>query len=201
MFKNRQRGAAGIVALIAIVAIVVVLGGIFFMSYVSAANYGNATEARLKAKLQDNENVLSSGYQQLKGVAGATSMARDDQIAIFKAAIQGRYGPNGSQQVFLMVKEANGGADPQLYRKVQQVVESTQKEFQNSQTQMLDILRTYQTALGSFWQGMWLKFAGYPKINFADYAIVSSDAAADAFKTKRQKAPDFGRDTAPAPAK
>lgn len=76
-------------------------------SYISAANYGNRTEATLEAKYTDNENVLSSGYQQLQGVAGVTGMARDDQVAIFKAAIEGRYGLDGSKAVFQMIKESN----------------------------------------------------------------------------------------------
>lgn len=182
-----------LIPILALVGIATVIGITTVGSYVSAANYGNATEVRLEAKYQDNENVLSSGYQQLKGVAGATKMATEDQINIFTAAIKGRYGSDGSQAVFQMIKEANPTVDPELYRKVQQVVESTQKEFQMSQTQMLDIKRSYQTALGSVWQGMWLNFAGYPKIDLAKYTIVSTDAASDAFKTKRQSTLDFGR--------
>ena len=180
----------GAIAAIAIAAVVAVTA---FGSYVSAKNYGNATEVRLKAKYEDNENVLSSGYQQLKGVAGVTEMATNDMLKVFTAAVQGRYGSNGSQQVFLMVKEMNPQLDPALYRKVQQVVEGTQKEFQASQTQFLDVKRSYETALGSFWQGMWLSFAGYPKIDLSKYTIISSDAASDAFRTKRQQSPDFGR--------
>lgn len=162
-------------------------------TYVSAANYGNRTEQQLKAKYSDNENVLSSGYQQLKGVAGVTKMATQDQIDIFTAAIQGRYGSNGSQAVFQMLKEQNPQIDHQLYRKVQQVVESTQKEFQQSQTEMLDVKRSYETELGSVWKGMWLGVAGYPKIDLSKFVIVSSEGASEAFRTKKQAAPDFGR--------
>ena len=190
--KSRQHGSALIVGL-AVAAVFLVLLATIFGSFVSAKNYGNATEVRLEAKYQDNENVLSSGYQQLKGVAGVTAMARDDQIAIFKAAVTGRYGTEGSKAVFQAIQEANPVQDPQLYRKVQQVVESTQKEFQATQTQMLDIKRSYQTALGSFWQGMWLGLAGYPKLDLNKYRIISSDGASDAFKSGKQKAPDFGR--------
>lgn len=179
---------------LAVLAIVILLIAIGFGSYVSAANYGNRMEQQLEAKYQDNENVLSSGYQQLKGVAGVTKMATDDTVRIFNAAIQGRYGANGSQAVFQMLREQNPQIDQQLYRKVQQVVESTQKEFQQSQTAMLDIKRSYQTELGSFWKGMWLGFAGYPKTDLKKYQIISSEGASEAFRTKKQAAPDFGRD-------
>lgn len=187
----KQRG--NMVVGIAIAAIVGVIAVGAIGSYVSAANYGNRSERQLEAKYADNENVLSSGYQKLKGVAGVTKMATEDQINIFKAAIQGRYGADGSKAVFQMIKEQNPTVDAQLYRKVQQVVESTQDEFKASQTQMLDIKRSYQTELGTVWKGMWMGIAGYPKIDLNKYVIVSSEGASEAFKTKKQAAPDFGR--------
>ena len=189
---KRQKGSALVVGLIA-AGVVGVIAVAAIGSYVSAANYGNRSEQQIKAKYQDNENVLSSGYQQLKGVAGVTKMATQDQIDLFKAAVTGRYGADGSKAVFQMIKEQNPVQDPQLYRKVQQVVEGTQKEFQTSQTQFLDIKRSYETELGSVWKGMWLGFAGYPKIDLSKYTIVSSQGASDAFATKKQAAPDFGR--------
>lgn len=189
---KRQQGSAAVVGLAAL-ALVVVIGGTVAVSYFSAASYGNRTEQQLKAKYQDNENVLSSGYQQLKGVAGVTKMATQDQIDLFKAAITGRYGADGSKAVFQMLTENNPVQDKQLYRKVQQVVEGTQKEFQVSQTQFLDVKRSYETALGSPWQGFWLGIAGYPKLDLSKFVIISSEGASDAFRTKKQAAPDFGR--------
>jgi len=188
---RKQRGSLAVGLACAGIAAVLVVGGIG--SYVSAANYGNRAEQQLKAKYADNENVLSGGYQKLKGVAGVTKMATEDQINIFKAAIQGRYGADGSKAVFQMIKEQNPTVDAQLYRKVQQVVESTQDEFKVSQTQMLDIKRSYETELGTVWKGMWLGFAGYPKIDLSKYTIISSEGASEAFRTKKQAAPDFGR--------
>ena len=193
MKRLKNQIGSGLVIGLAALAIVVLLIGTVAVSYISAANYGNRTEQQLKAKYQDNENVLSSGYQQLKGVAGVTKMATQDQIDLFKAAITGRYGADGSKAVFQMITENNPVQDPQLYRKVQQIVESTQKEFQASQTQMLDIKRSYETELGSVWKGMWLDFAGYPKIDLSKYVIISSEGASEAFRTKKQAAPDFGR--------
>ena len=182
LIRNLVIGAGAVVLVIGVVA-----------SYIGAANYGNDLETQLDAKYQNNEVILSSGYQQLQGVAGVTKMATDDQIAIFTAAIQGRYGANGSQAVFQMLKEQNPQIDHQLYRKVQQIVESTQKEFQNGQTEFLEMKRSYTRALGTVWQGFWLARAGYPKVDLNKYKIISSDSAADAFKTGKQKKLDFGR--------
>ncbi|WP_407306230.1 hypothetical protein [Acinetobacter sp.] len=162
-------------------------------TYVSAANYGNRAEQQLDAKYDDMQQTLSSGYQQLKGVAGVTKMATQDQIELFKAAVTGRYGADGSKAVFQAITEHNPVQDPQLYRKVQQVVESTQKEFQQAQTEMLDMKRSYKTELGSVWKGFWLGIAGYPKLDLKKYSIISNEGASEAFRTKKQAAPDFGR--------
>ena len=176
-----------VITWIAVGSIALVLLITIFTSYVSAKNYGNRAEVMLKAKYEDNENVLSSGYQQLTGVVQVTEMARDDTAKVFKEAIQGRYGADGSKAVFQFLKEQNPTLDPQLYRKVQPVVEATQKEFQQAQTQMRSQKATYEEALGSFWQGMWLSMAGYPKVDLDKYRIISTDSAADAFKTGKQK--------------
>lgn len=174
---------ASSIALIAVLG-VAAAGG--FASYVSAKNFGNRSEVQLDAKLADNENVLASGYQQLRGVSQVTSMYSDDTARVFKEAIQGRYGEDGSKAVFQMIKEQNPTIDASLYAKVQQVVVATQKEFQTSQTQMLQQKATYQEALGSFWQGMWLSAAGYPKVDLAKYKMVSTGSASEAFKTGKQ---------------
>lgn len=181
------------VGIIAGVAIAAAVGVTIVGSLISAKNYGNAMENSIKATWENNENVLSSGYQQLQGVAGVTKMATEDQVTIFKAAVEGRYGADGSRAVFQMINEQNPRQDPQLYRKVQQVVEATQKDFQANQTKLVEIKRSYQTALGTFWQGMWLGFAGYPKIDLEKYKIISNEGASDAFKSGKQKAPNFGR--------
>lgn len=181
---QKQKGSGLVV--VGIFAIIVLTA---MVSYISAVSYGNSTEKQLNVKYKDNENVLSSGYQQLQGVTGVTTIAhRDDQLVIFKAAIEGRYGDDGSNAVFQMITENNLVQDPKLYQKVQQVVEGTQKEFQASQTSMLDIKRSYETELDSVWKGTWLGFAGYPKANLKKY---HSEGASDAFNTGKQKKPDF----------
>ena len=158
-----------------------------FTSFVSAKNFGNASEQRIKAKYKDNENVLAQYGQKMMEVAQVPSMARKDGTALASSAMSGRYGADGSKATFQWIQEQNPSIDPQLYRKIQQLVESGRDEFKNSQTQILEICRSYETTLGSFWQGFWLGAAGYPKVDLNEYCnIVSTDRAAEAFKTKRE---------------
>lgn len=184
---------SNVVRNIALLAGVTVIALAAFGSYVSAKNYGNQMEVQLDAKYQDNENVLSSGYQKVSGLVQVPTLATKQLKEVLNAAIQGRYGADGSKAVFQFIKEQNPTVDPSLYTKISQVIESSQDEFKNAQTGMLEIKRSYQTALGSFWQGFWLGVAGYPKLDLSKYRIISSAGAAEAFRTGQQPAFNFGQ--------
>lgn len=188
--KN-QKGAisTGLLAVIAVFVFFVALAGIGFMSYVSAHNYGNTMENQLKAVQTDNRNILAQYGQKVMEVAQVPDMYADDVQRVTREAIEGRYGANGSQAMFQWLQEQNPQLDPSLYAKIQQVIEAGRNNFENGQRRQIDIRRQYETALGSFWQGMWLRFAGYPKVTLADFDIVSTDRADEAFRTKKEDGP------------
>ena len=156
-------------------------------SYISAANYGNAIEQRLEAKQKDNENVYASYGQKIAEVSQIPSMYTDDLLKLTTAAIQGRYGTNGTQSTMIWIKEQNPSLDPAMHNKIIQLIESGRDEFKNAQTGMLDIKRSYKASLGTIWKGFWLKRAGYPKLDLDEYDIVTTDDASTAFKTKREQ--------------
>lgn len=169
-----------------------IIGGMVFFillliggSYVTAANYGNRMETQLKAKVEDNENIYANGTQKVIEIAQVPKMYEDGLAKVARAAISGRYGDGGSKAVFQFIKEQNPNVDSAVYTKIQQAIESFRDEFKNSQTQMLDIRRSYETALGSVWQGFWLKMAGYPKTDLSKFSIVTTDTAHEAFRTHR----------------
>lgn len=153
------------------------------LTYVSYANQGNRMDVAINAKYKNLENVLSSGYQQISGVAQVTEMAKDDLKEVFVAAITAREGEEGSRAVFKMITESNPNVDASLYREVQRVVQATKKEYQSEQTAFLTQKAQYQEALGTVWGGMWLKFAGYPKTDLDSLKIVTTGRAANAFVT------------------
>lgn len=185
-FDNRSTPFAFAIPII--VMILIVIAGLIG-SYVSASNYGNSMEQQLKAKVNDNENIYASYGQKIAELAQVPKMYAEDLQKITTAAIQGRYGENGSKATFQFLKEQNPNLDPALYQKISNEIIAGRNEFKNAQTQMLEIRRSYETMLGSVWSGMWLHIAGYPKINLQDYKIVTTDRAADAFRTKREAGP------------
>lgn len=183
MNRNSQRGVigAGLIALI----VAIMIGMISIPSYISAANYGNRTEQALLVKVENNENIYANGTQKVIEIAQVPAMYAADLGKLTRDAISGRYGADGSKAVFQMLREQNPQLDSKMYTKIQQVIEAFRDEFKNNQTEMLDMKRTYSTTLGNVWQGFWLKLAGYPKTDLSKFAIVSTDKAAETFKTHR----------------
>lgn len=62
-------------------------------------------------------------------------------------------------------------------------------EFKNAQTRLIDTRRAYETALGSFWQGMWLRIAGYPREDLSKYRAVIIDRVEETFRTGKESTP------------
>lgn len=186
--KNKNFGGA-LLAVVMVVAILAVTVGIAAVSYISAYNYGNRTEQLLIAAQTDNKNILAQYGQKVMEVAQVPTMYADDVQRVTREAIEGRYGENGSQAMFQWLQEQNPQLDPSLYKQIQQVIEAGRTNFENGQRRQIDIRRQYQTELGSFWSGIWLRIAGYPKINLADFDIVSTARADRAFETKQEDAP------------
>lgn len=175
--------------LLAIIGVFVFGIIVLFSSYVSAYNQGNRMEQSIKATYQNNQNVLATYTQKVLEAAQVTDMMRDDMIKVTQAAISGRYGPNGSKAVFQAIAEKNPNVSEKLYIKLQQIIEAGRNEFKDNQTRLIDIKRSYETALGSFWTGTWLRIAGYPHINLDDYKIVITQGVADTFKSGYETQP------------
>lgn len=180
-----QKGSVGLVFLGIVLALIVVLG----MSYVSAYNAGNQLENKLKAEYENSENILAQYSQKVLEASQVPTMMRDDIVKVTREAIQGRYGPDGARAAFQMITEQNPQVSPEVYIKLQQIVEAGRDEFKNSQTRMIDSKRAYETALGSFWQGMFMRMAGYPKQDLAKFKTITNETASEAFRTGKESQP------------
>lgn len=186
MKKNQGNALA---AVLIFVGVLVAIAAVVGMSYISAYNTGNRLEQLIKAEHENNTNILAQYSQKVMEAAQVPEMMRDDVSKITREAIAGRYGPEGSRASFQAIVEQNPQASEALYVKLQQIVEAGRDEFKMHQTRLIDAKRVYDTALGTFWGGMFLRIAGYPKINLADYKIVTTDAVQESFRTGKEKAP------------
>lgn len=164
----------------------VIAGGIVgtgVVSYISAYNTANRLEQQIQATYEDNQNVLAQYSNRIAEAAQVPAMQRDDLTAVVTAALEGRYGEDGSQAVFQWIQEQNPQIDSTVYVQLQRMIEAGRIEFAAAQTKLVDQKRIYETALGSFWQGTWMSVAGYPRIDLAEYQIVSTVRADEAFET------------------
>jgi len=188
---NKQKGAISTGAVIGlgfagfILAILIVAA----TSYISANNYGARIEAQLNAEYENNQNILAQGQQKVMEAAQVPTMYKDDFKEIITADVQGRYGKDGSKATFQWLKEHNVQIDKELYRKIQQLIESYRDEFKNSQTKMIDVKRQYEAEQGLFWRGMWLRIAGFPKVDMNKFKPIVTDAVQDIYKNGKESGP------------
>jgi hypothetical protein len=185
---KKQFGGA-LVAVLVVLGIILGIAGIAFMSYVSANNYGVQMEAQLKAKYDDNRNILAQYGQKISEMVQVPEMMKNDLKEVVVAAIEGRYGEDGSRATWQWIQEQNPQLGQDTYLQIQRAIEAGRDEFKNSQTAMLDIKRSYETSLGFFWKGLWLRIAGFPKTDLEKYRIISTDRANSAFEAGKEDAP------------
>ena len=188
--KNQNGSiSTGAVVGLGFVGLIIALIIVATTSYISANNYGARIEAQLNAEYDNNQNILAQGQQKVLEAAQVPAMYKDDFKELIAADIQGRYGPNGSQATFQWLKEREMNVDAQLYRKIQQLVESYRDEFKNSQTKMIDVRRQYEAEQGLFWRGMWLRIAGFPKVDMTKFKPIVTDAVQDIYKKGKESGP------------
>ena len=157
--------------------------GLLVMSYISNYNYGNEAENQIRAEYSNMENILAQYSLKVVEASQVTQMKTEDLSRVTKEALSGRYGPNGTQAVFQWIQENYpGNVTDDLYVQIQQIIEAGRDKFENAQTKFIDTKKVYETNLGYFWKGLWLRIAGYPKINLNDYKIISSEHAVKAFE-------------------
>lgn len=169
----------GLIAAIVLGAFV----GTGVVSYVSAYNTANRMERSIVATDENNRNILAQYGNRIAEAAQVPAMQRDDLTAVVTAALEGRYGEDGSRAVFQFIQEQNPQIDSTVYVQLQRMIEAGRIEFAAAQTKLVDQKRVYETSLGSLWQGTWMSVAGYPRIDLDEYQIVSTARADAAFET------------------
>jgi hypothetical protein len=177
------------VTIFSIIGAIVTIAFICIASYVSSYNYGNTSEQEIKAIWENNQNILAQYGQKIQEAAQIPTMQRDDVAKVLTGALGARYGAAGSQASMQWIKEQNPSLDPKVYIHLQELIEAGRDEFKTSQTRLIDAKRAYSTNLGYLWKGMWMHIAGYPKINLDDYKAITTDYAANAFKTGKETGP------------
>jgi hypothetical protein len=188
--KN-QNGAISTGAVIGLgfVGFILIILLVAATSYIGANNYGARIEAQLNAEYDNNMQILAQGQQKVMEAAQVPAMYKDDFKEIISADVQGRYGKDGSKATFQWLKEHDVALDSAMYKKVQQLIESYRDEFKNSQTKMIDVRRQYEAEQGLLWRGMWLRIAGFPKVDMSKFKPIVTDAVQEIYKNGKESGP------------
>jgi hypothetical protein len=182
--------ASSLLAVLGVIITVIILGLVVCISsYINATNYGAAIEAQLNAEYENNKNLLAQGQQKVLEAAQVPEMYRDDFSKIITADVKGRYGPDGSKATFQWLKEHDVKIDAALYEKIQQLIESYRDEFSVGQTKMIDVRRQYEMSLNFFWKGMWLRLAGFPKVDLNKFNPITTDRVEQTYKDGKEAGP------------
>lgn len=190
MNRQSQKGTMSL-GVIALIVVGLLVAGIIavVMMFVSAGNKANRLEKGLEATWQSNQNILSNYGQKVLEAAQVPEMMRDDLIKVARAALEGRYGSDGSKQVMLMINEQNPVLSPKLYENLQVIIEAGRNEFKVGQDRLIDQRRGYETILGQIPDGFFMRTMGYPKQDLSKFKPVITDSVARTFETGRESAP------------
>jgi hypothetical protein len=178
-----------LVIMLGFISIILLAAIVVFASYVSDNNYGASVEAELKAARDDNKNILAQYQQKILEATQVPEMYKNDFKEVLSSAMTGRYGPDGSKATMQWIQENNLKFDSSMYNKLQDMIAAGRKDFEKGQTRMIDIRRGYETQLGYFWRGTFLRMAGFPKLDLKEYEPVITQRTEDTFKNNKEDAP------------
>ncbi len=162
---------------------------VFVMAVIGFFNFQNIAnqfEINIKAQYSQNKNNYDNGYKEVLEKAQVPDMYTEQLQNLYKTAMDARYGAEGSKALFQFIKEQNPTMDPDLFRQIQQSIESFRKRFEAEQKTLVSKKQAYATYLQATYAGRFYNmFGGYPKIDLTMYDIVTSEKTEHDFNTKK----------------
>lgn len=181
----------GAVVGLAVLAIVAVFGVSTVGWLIGTRNEFISLEQGITAQYDQNRNNYDNFVKAVVETAQVSGKYAEDLGKITRAAIEGRYGANGSQAVFQWIQEQNPQLDASVYKKIQQVIEAGRLSFETNQKTLIDKKRVYQIKIQQFPDSIVAGVFGFPRIDLSKFDIVTSDRTEKAFETKRDEAIKF----------
>lgn len=179
---------AAFIVLGVILTIIIGLGSIVVLNYIHYHDYANQLEQTITTQKLNNKNVLGQYSLKVKEAAQVGDRYTDKLTELMTKSLSSRYGDEGVQAEILLLSENHINMDPQIYIKLQQIIQAGRDEFQLNQTVLLDKCDIYKKELGNLWSKFFMTLAGFPKIDIGkDCNPITSEYANDAFETGIEK--------------
>ena len=169
----------------AVLFVIIVLSAI--VTIIDLNNTAIRAENGIKAQYKQNQNNYDNYFKQLKEAAQVPENYVDDMRKVWKDVMTGRHGQEGSRAMFNWIKEHNPVVEAKLYLKLQSIITAGRNRFEADQKALIDKKREYENLLGIFPNSFFAGLLGFPKINLADYDIVTSDETQRAFDSKKSE--------------
>lgn len=164
-----------------------VLGGAgltLFLAYQSMHDNAITFENNIKQLNTQSENVLSTTTIKIQNAVGLNASYTKALKEVVTAAVEGRYGKDGSQATMQWIQEQNPVYDSKVIMKVHDIIDGGGTEFKISQDRKTEVCTQYETLRDYLVRGTLLKLAGFPKKDVEKMCrIVSDKDSRDAFES------------------
>lgn len=163
-------------------------GTALFLGYQSMHDTAITFENDIKRLDKESENSLSSTTLKIQNAVGLNAQYTKSLKEVVTAAVQGRYGKDGSQATMQWIQEQNPVFDSKVIMKVHDIIDGGGTEFKIAQDRKLEICTQYEKTRDYLVRGTLLRIAGFPKKDVEKMCQVVSDAdTQDAFATGQRK--------------
>lgn len=141
--------------------------------YLTAMSMSDRIEAKLDSNMSNYDNMWKTFLEMTQ----VTEKQAEQFKEVYQGLIDSRY--DDPEVLFKLVQEQNPQLGTEVYTQLQQRIESGRKEFSNSQSQLADIIREYNSYIRK--RFLMRAFTGLDFKNADEYMVLSSKTL-DAFE-------------------
>lgn len=192
MMKVSQKGSTstGLIAGIAFLLLIIFGLGGFALAAVGVKDSFTRIQNGIHKSYEDYKTVHTAHVLKIQGMAQVPKMAAGHIKEIITAALEGRYGNNGSQAVFQAIQEQNPNVPADLYQNISKEMSGGQEDIKAAARKVIDQKTIAYNKLDATFSGFVLKsMYDYPTKNIGyeggkdDYVVAVSELTNEAVKT------------------
>lgn len=157
--RNPQSGKAGLILLGTVAALALFMGTCTLSFRSSAVKAENG----IIAQLDSNKASYDTMWKTIRETAQVSDMMRDDFIKVYRESMGARYGEGGSKAVMQWITEQNPNLAPEVYTKIQTVIEAGRTRFLKDQQQLVAKVEAYRNLLDGNSAILGNLFLGFPR--------------------------------------